>query len=62
MFCFSSFNVMLCLSCLVCACFSKETTYKCLVNNLEQSLVFKISSNFAFKNNLEKWDFDLNEL
>jgi hypothetical protein len=26
------------------------------------SLVFKISSNFAFKNNIEKWDFDLNEL
>jgi hypothetical protein len=26
------------------------------------SFVFKISSNFAFKNNLEKWDFDLNEL
>jgi hypothetical protein len=23
------------------------------------SLVFKISSNFAFKNNLEKWKFDL---
>jgi hypothetical protein len=26
------------------------------------SFVFKISSNFAFKNNIEKWDFDLNEL
>jgi hypothetical protein len=26
------------------------------------SLVFKISPNFAFKNNLEKWDFDLNKL
>jgi hypothetical protein len=25
-------------------------------------LVFKIFSNFAFKNNLEKWGFDLNGL
>jgi hypothetical protein len=26
------------------------------------SFVFKVFSNFAFKNNLEKYDFDLNEL
>jgi hypothetical protein len=26
------------------------------------SFVFKISSNFAFKNILEKWGFDLNGL
>jgi hypothetical protein len=26
------------------------------------SFVLKSFSNFAFKNNLEKWDFDLNEL
>jgi hypothetical protein len=36
-------------------------------NNLElfsmyfgASFVFKVFSNFAFKNNLEKWSFDLN--
>jgi hypothetical protein len=38
-------------------------------NNLEMfsmkfgaSFVFKVFSNFAFKNDLETWDFDLNEL